>query len=150
MNYAPPSELSVHLAVWHQVLGGWLSWPEHRIEAFVTRWRKFFDPPPDADPEVAASFVRQFYHHWPAERVTNLLLSPSLRRRCTSNELFQIEREIQAAIYQRDWQAHCLPDYDWEAARKRVETVLERHSASLPKPDDLTWYEEEERQKADA
>ncbi|MEQ1935432.1 MAG: hypothetical protein ABL962_16355 [Fimbriimonadaceae bacterium] len=45
----------------------------------------------------------------------------------------------------RDWYAHCLPSYDWAAAKKRVEAVLERHGAVLPKPDDLTWYEEEEQ-----
>lgn len=141
----PPATLSVHLAVWHQVLGGWLSWPEHRIDLFVDRWRKFFDPPTHADPEVAASFIHAFYHRWPAQRVVPLLISPSLRRRCTNDELFTIKREIESAIYLRDWYAHCLPSYDWAAAKKRVEAVLERHGAVLPKPDDLTWYEEEEQ-----
>jgi hypothetical protein len=150
MNYAPPSELSVHIAVWHHVLEGWLGWPEQRIQVFVDRHRKFFDPPQHLDPEERAGWVRAFYHRWPAERVIRVLFSPSLRRRSSESELFAIQREIEGVIYQRDWQAHCLPSYDWHAARKRVEAVLERHGAALPRSEDLTWYEQDESQKTNA
>src|SRR5688572_43107 len=111
---APPNKLSVHLEVWHRVLGDWLSWPEHRITAFVGRWQKFFEPPSDTDAEVAASLVREFYHRWPAERLIRLLFSPSLRRRGNADQLSEIQSELENAIYQGDHSAHCLPSYDWD------------------------------------
>lgn len=110
----------------------------------------FFDPPEGVSAEDAAVLRHVFYQRWPAERVVSLLFSPPLRRRCSQDELFKIKREIEAVIYLPDHKAHCQSDYDWKAARRRVEAVLEQHDASLPTPKDLTWYEEEEKQHTDA
>lgn len=126
----PPANTQEFIAVWHRVLRDWLSWPESRIERFVSRFRPFVDREMQTDRSPA------FY-------LAHALLPPSLYRQFEGLKRVQIEKEIEAAVVQDDPGAHLQPTYDWEAARERVKVVLAQHGSALPKPEDPTWWEHE-------
>lgn len=90
-----------------------------------------------------------FFHDSPIEYLSHLLQPPTLRKRYIGpdDNPVEVEHKIEHAVNQ-DY-GYDSAHYDWDAARRRVEAVLAEYGASLPTPDDLTWYEEEERQRQD-
>ncbi len=129
-----PARTQEYVAIWHRVLGGWLSWPEPRVDTFANRMRPFIEP------EMLSDRTPIFY-------LAHVLLPPSLRQRFEGKERITAQKEVEAAVVQHDPDAHLLATYDWKAARERVEAVLAQYGASLPRPDDLAWYEENQPEK---
>jgi hypothetical protein len=119
-----------YLKVWQAVLAGWLGWPQHRIDGFVSRWL--------ADMSDENSL---FYHKLPLWYITPLLIQPGVRERLCPSTVHEIEKELEQAIMNHD-PGHTQHGYDWEPARLRAVEVLQHYGASLPRPDDLAWYEE--------
>jgi len=123
--------------VWRRVLREWLSWPEPRIEKFVSRFRTFVEPEWHSD-------------RTPIFFLTHALLPPSLHQRYKGPGRIQIEKEIEAAVDQNYQATYLQPAFDWQAAQERVKAVLARYGAALPRPEDLTWWEREFQEKAGA
>jgi len=129
-----PARTEDYVAVWQRVLRDWLSWPEPRIERFIHRFRPF------AEPEMRTDRTPVWF-------LTHVLEPPSLHRRYQGKDRIAIDLEIEVAIVGEYSAAHLQPSFDWEAARERVKAVLTRYGESLPKPDDLAWWEHEPETK---
>lgn len=125
-----PAKTEDYVAVWQRVLSRWLSWPEPRIERFIHRFRPFAEPETRMD-------------RTPVWFLTDVLEPPSLHQRYQGGDRIRIDLELEVAVLGEDFAAHLQPDFDWEAARTRVEVVLARYGASFPKPYDLAWWEHE-------
>ncbi len=130
-----PARTEDYVAVWRRVLRGWLSWAEPRIEQFIHRFRPFAEPETRMD-------------RTPVWFLTHVLEPPSLHRRYQGKARIAIDFEIEVAIVGEDSAAHLQSSFDWEAARERVKAVLTQYGESLPKPDDLAWWENELESKA--
>jgi hypothetical protein len=130
-----PARTEDYVAVWRRVLGGWLSWPEPRIERFIHRFGPFAEPDMRTD-------------RTPVWFLTHVLEPPSLRQRYQFKDRILIDFEIEVAIVGEDSAAHLQSGFDWDAARERVRAVLTRYGASLPNPDDLAWWENELEKKS--
>ena len=133
MNIGPtvPKEAEGYLTVWRLVLCHWLHWPEERIGKFIERWQRWMFGEPGG-----------FYNELPFHYLTQVLMSPDMRRRYKGGERISIQSDVEGAVIAGDCFAHLRPDYDWDAARVRVEQVLARYNGALPRPEDLAWYEE--------
>jgi hypothetical protein len=130
----PPAEAKDCVRVWRFILSQWLLWQDDRIQKFVQRW------------ETSMSDESHlFYHELPFYYIAPLLLSPSMRKRFEGGERVSLCREMEVAFINFDSFAFLRPGFDWAAARQRVEQVLAKHGGTLPKPEDLAWYEDEER-----
>ena len=138
-NLSP--QASEYVAVWRHILGGWLHWPEERVQRFIERWRDELTAP-----ELSMD-SQMFFHDTPIEFVSYLLQPAALRKRDIGpdDDPVEVTHKIEHAVNQG--YAYDSEHYDWDAARRRVEAVLAEYGASLPTPDDLTWYEEEQRQR---
>ena len=130
-----PAGTEDYVAVWRRVLRGWLAWSELRIEKFNHRFRPFAEPETRMD-------------RTPVWFLTHVLEPPSLHRRYQGKDRIAIDFEIEVAIVGEDSAAHLHPSFDWQAARERVKAVLARYGESLPKPDDLAWWENELENRA--
>jgi hypothetical protein len=124
---------SEYVAVWRNILGGWLHWQDARIQRFIDRYEE--------DLGAAESSIDSvmFFRESPIKYVSPLLLPPSLRNHPSTQE---IERKIERAVnleYPYNSDTH-----DWDAARRRVEAVLTEYAASLPTANQPAWYEEED------
>lgn len=137
MNALSP-QASEYVAVWRRILEGWLHWPEARIQRFIARWEEELTAP---EPSVDSQL---FFHDTPIEYVSSLLQPPSLRARPIGPEddPVEIEHKIERAVNQ-DYACNSN-QYDWDAARRRVEAVLAEYGAVLPTPDQPAPYEEED------
>lgn len=92
-----------YFVVWQRVLGGWLSWPEPRIERFVRRFRSFVEREMGTD-------------RTPVWFLGNFLMPPALHRRYQGLESIDIQKQIEEAVVLEDSAAHMQPSFDWEAA----------------------------------
>jgi hypothetical protein len=119
-----------YLKVWQAVLGSWLGWPQHRIDSFVSRWV--------ADMRDERSL---FYQNLPLWYITPLLIQPGVRERLCPATVREIEKDLEQAIMNHD--PGCTQGCDLEPARLRAVAVLQRYGATLPRRDDLAWYEEQ-------
>lgn len=132
------TQASEYVSVWRRILEGWLGWQEPRVQRFIERWEEELTAP------ESSMDSQMFFHDSPIEYVSHLLQPPSLRNRPIGpdDDPVEIEHKIEHAVNQ-DYA--CNSDqYDWEAARRRVEAVLAEYGASLPTPDQPAWYEEED------
>ena len=86
------------------------------------------------------------YHETALHYMMPLLLRESfceqLRRECQPTAgppTYWLRHELESAIGKSDlpWNA----DFDWDAARQRVEKILARHGQSIPGPEEQTSYE---------
>jgi hypothetical protein len=136
MNTSSP-QASEYVAVWRRILGGWLHWPAPRIERFVARWEEELTAPEPAESQM-------FFHDTPIEYLSQLLQPPSLRARRIGpdDDPMEITHKIEHAV-NVDY-AYNSDQYDWDAARARVEAVLAEYGAVLPRPEQPAWYEEED------
>lgn len=124
-----------YVAVWRQLLCGWLGWPAERFDAFVAGWES----------GLAGEWLDGlFYHYDELYYVLGFLVPDDLAERLRLqrtgqhyNDLAALEAELGDAITGRPvsptWGS---PQYDWTAARARVEAVLARYGGSLPTPPD--------------
>ncbi len=127
------AEASEYVCVWSRILGDWLRWPEQRIQRFIARWEEDLTAPD-----------QMFFHDSPIEYVSDVLQPRSLRNRYVGpdDDPVEVTHAIEHSVNQ-DYHYNSA-QYDWAAARRRVEVVLARYGASLPSPDQPAWYEEED------
>ena len=120
-----------YIAVWREVLRGWLRWDEHMFNAFVARY--------DADLDGCGNPL--FYHYDELYYVLSYLIPESVSRQLTGkrtqfiyyDDLAALMAEIGDAITQRprsdDWGT---PSFDWPAAQKRVLSIIQHRGFELP------------------
>jgi hypothetical protein len=65
-----------------------------------------------------------------------------MRQRFDGAERVLLLHEMEVAFINRDSFAFLRLDFDWNAARQRVEQVVANHGGTFPKPEDSAWYEE--------
>ena len=125
-----------YIRAWRHVLSNWLKWPEER----VSRWLNAFDN------ELEDKNSGFFYHETAMHYMTPLLLRESfceqLRQQCEPNSgppSYSHRNELEDAIGRDniEWD----DNFDWNAARLRVERVLARYDQTMPGPEEQTSYE---------
>jgi hypothetical protein len=132
-----------YLATWRWILVGWLHWPEARFAAWVSCWQEKLNTNEDG-------WRDWFYHedelHYVLPLLVPLDLAERLSRQRTRrmyNDLAELMfEELHPAIMgcprKKDWG---MPEYDWDAAKKRVEEILAKYGTALPSADHVTSYE---------
>lgn len=103
-----------YLAAWQPILMGWLGWSPKRYDRWVARW--------DVDLNDAGDGL--FYHEDELFWI--------LRLEVLLQELYP------GGPHKVNWGT---PEYDWNAAKQRVEEVLAKYGAALPPPNHVTSYE---------
>jgi hypothetical protein len=129
-----------YLAAWRPILMDWLGWSPRRFDRWVARW--------DVDLNDAGDGL--FYHEDELYWILRLLVPDDLARRLiqqrtrgTCNDLDEVLfQELHPAIMGGHREVNWgTPEYDWDAAKKRVEQVLAKYGAALPPPNHVTSYE---------
>ena len=133
-----------YLAAWRGVLVGCLGWPEARYCTWVSAWEDRITR------ELHGWSDGWFYHEDEMHFVLRLLVTDELADRLQKqrtkrmyNDLAHLlHEELRPAIRGQTWPSSWEPDdFDWLAAKERVETVLQIYGAELPKLDEVTKYE---------
>ena len=131
-----------YIDIWRPILTGWLGWSEDRFTAWTESWDY-------AIRNVEAQRV-WFYHEDELNYVLRLLVPDELAHRLVKqrtqrmyNDLAQLMyEELQTAIAGRPvYESWRTDAFDWEAAKRRVEIVLELYGASFPRPSEVSSYE---------
>jgi hypothetical protein len=130
------------IKIWRHVLMGWLEWPEERFAAWVASW--------DFKITHVECHRVWFYHddvlHW----VLRLLVPDDLahrlekqRTRRMYHDLAQLMHEdlVHAIAGGPQYPVVWTEGFDWAAAKWRVEAVLQKYGAGLPRPSEVTSYE---------
>jgi hypothetical protein len=114
-----------YVSVWRHILGGWLHWPEKRIQRFIDLWEDCLMAP------QSSMEWQMFFHDTPIEYVSHLLQPPALREHSIRPRYDPVEtaHKIEHAVNQ-DY-AYDSMSYDWDAARQRVEGVLVRSAVCV-------------------
>ncbi len=119
-----------YVAVWRQILRGWLRWSAERFDDWIARF--------DADLNDKGNPL--FYHEdelyyvvaqlVPRDLGEQLMWVPSRRSYSSLGELLaDLDEAIRGRPVMPEWGG---PDFDWDAARQRVEAVLRGHGKTLP------------------
>lgn len=109
-----------------------LGWGEERTLRWSEKWEEYVRQNP---PSTTGAFL----HEAPAYYILPLLMPRSLRRRIGRGEInmSSVDTDLQRAIENRQGlRCYSDPEYDWAAARSRVEAVLAGYGERLPGPED--------------
>ena len=121
------SNRPAYVAVWRQVLRGWLGWPAEQFDAWVARF--------DADLNDEGNPF--FYHEDELYYVVPQLIPPDLAERLIwvrSKKSYSAYGGLIDELYDAIPTGWETPHYDWDAARGRVDAVLRRWGTQLPDP----------------
>ncbi|MFL5342536.1 MAG: hypothetical protein ACJ8F7_20510 [Gemmataceae bacterium] len=129
-----------YLAAWRAILVGWLGWSLVRFDRWVARWDA------DLNDEGDGWLYHEDELYWVLQLLVPDVLALRLQQQRTKrmhNDLAEfLFAELQPAIKSGSQSANWGgPDYDWRAAKKRVEEVLANYGAALPSSDYVTSYE---------
>ena len=105
------------------MLDAFLGWPESKVRQWARRW---LDEP---DPFLLTQN--------PAWYVTPLLIPETLRVRLTGRDFEDLTVRLRTAIEGGDPNCGFKADQDWTAAKARIERVLIKFGADLPKDRDV-------------
>jgi hypothetical protein len=128
-------------AVWRRVLEGWLRWPKERVDRFILNY--------DDDLNDQNSI---FYHdvalYYVIPRLIPSHLGLEIGAYCSLYS--SIDQAIGPTL-----EVERNPQFDWEAAKSRVEAVLASHDAALPGPEEIPdflrkWLGEESQKSSEA
>ncbi len=124
-----------YIAAWKHVLVDWLHWPDERFE----RWIKVHE----VDLEDRGN---PLFYHLEALGYVKLFLIPdrlALRLDAMRNEgtppSHRLASRLEGAIGPGT-EVTCNPEFDWNAARERVEAALKEYGEALPGPDNRMNY----------
>ena len=114
-------EKPFYIRVWRRVLVGFLGWPDPMFEVFVAKWNERLNDPSHG-----------FYHEAPLRYVTRLLIPYQLQSTLNVRQADRFQEQIEKAIDGGDCFSYTGDDFDWEAARQRVERLLAEYGERLP------------------
>lgn len=116
-----PPEKEDYLRIWKKLCAYFFGWPEGPVLEWARRYE-------DGLNNVAPGF----YNATPARYVAPLLVPERLRDKLRGFGLVVLQSRLQHAIEGGNDPFFDLdPDYDWSAARERVEAVLNAYGGSL-------------------
>ncbi len=118
----------LYLNVWNKILSTFLGWSPDRIDAWAAKWADGLSGM-DLDPPNRWGW---FYHETAISYVTRLLIPDELWGRLSTKEKNQLQSDIERAITFGETNIKQRQDYDWGAAKLRVEAVLGRYGSLLP------------------
>ena len=123
---------------WRKILIDWLGWTDERLDRFV---HAFNAKLAREDGEAA------FYNDTPINHIVPLLVRNDFDERLGSNmrrpeygapEWTYFHREMQMAI---EGGEYYTGRFDWDAARARAVSHLEKYGEKFPLPEEVTNYE---------
>lgn len=116
-----------YLHDWVECLGALVGWPEDEVHRWSRKWEYGLDGLDDGG----------FYHEAPMYYVTPLLSPPALRTKVPCDGWRRLQERLFVAIGHPNSFPPCgdeLGDaetFDWQAAKRRVEAVLNEYGESL-------------------
>jgi hypothetical protein len=131
-----------YVAVWRPILTGWLGWSGERFDSWVTSW--------DYKIRNVKCHRLWFYHEDELEYVLRLMVPDELAHRLEKQRTRRMNHDLNELLYEEigpaitgrpnhpSWGTDA---FDWEAAKDRVEAVLQRYEVSIPGPSEVTSYE---------
>jgi hypothetical protein len=121
MADTPQNDREHYLQTWTHVLGIFLGWSEDEVMRWADRYIEFMN-------ETGMGI---FYHETPIYYIVPELVPGALARKLDAHELMSLDARIETTIYNGDSCCDSRPDFDWHAARDRVERVLNEYGESL-------------------
>jgi hypothetical protein len=118
-----------YLKVWHNILSTFLGWSAAQVDGWATKWQSGLDN---------TKYSGLFYHEEASWYVVPLLIPEALRQRLPSSEHHKLMYKIEAAIVHGKSPIAFAENYDWKAARDRVEAILNEYGSSLAMVGKLT------------
>jgi hypothetical protein len=113
-----------YLRAWSNILSVFLGWTKERIDRWASTWEEGLNS--------SASEIKGWFYHETAEYyVVPFLIPDTLRRRLTPIELNHLGERLQRAITLGNSRIEFADDYDWYAAKGRVEAVLGEYGERL-------------------
>jgi hypothetical protein len=115
-----------YIRVWRNVLADWLGWSDKRVAKFISGW--------EADLDGRGGLV---YHenaiHWVVGRLISKRLEQKLKAASPqdSRAVLRFSWRLADAIQSQSTGNPENDDFDWEAARRRVDAVLSEYGEKL-------------------
>jgi len=109
-----------YLDAWKKMLHAFLGWPEERVLAWVEDTRDAFLDNPLLGHETAMYYVSS-------------LLVPEALKATLGLGLIHLANRLEKAIGQGELWPAFGESYDWDAARRRLQTILNEYGHSLPR-----------------
>ncbi len=132
-----------YLIAWQGVLIGWLGWSEVRFAAWVEAWE-------DRIAREGGVLQSWFYHEDEWHYVLRLLVIDDLADRLQKQRTGRMYNDLAELLYHKLQPAITqlraagwweTDSFDWQAAKTRVEAVLQKYEVGLPQPSEITAYE---------
>ena len=110
-----------YLTDWKDLLALMLGWSEERVLAWARQYEDGLDGRDGG----------MFYNDAPVHYIAPLLVPPGIRQNLNGLQELQLCWRIQEAIENGNSFCLCDPNHDWEAAKDRVEKILNEYGHSL-------------------
>lgn len=125
--------------VWRRVLKEWLQWDADRIDSWLLAW----------EPELRDEGNAFFYHDPITSDIVQLFLEDAvadrLRRQRTSHapdDLMALTWRLEQVFEPGAQDGSVWEEtFDWELARRQVDTLLNEVGAAIPAPASVSEYE---------
>jgi hypothetical protein len=114
-------DVAQYVKLWYAIFGEFLGW----TRAEVIRWAEQYET------EIKEDRF-PFNHETPVYYVTPVLVPQSIRSKMHGFELIHFENRLESTIKGYGEPLWAKPDeYDWKAAKQRVESILNEYGESL-------------------
>ena len=110
----------LYLRYWTVALGYLLGWSQER----VVEWAKQREA-------LLNDESSMLYHEFPTYLVTSLLVPPAVKERLVGTSLMDLYRRIEAAIALNEYSDEAFQRYDWDAAVRRIDAILDEFGESF-------------------
>jgi hypothetical protein len=114
----------MYLIYWKECLGIFLNWPQDQVEKLAKRWQKGLD---GLDQGL-------FYHETAMYYITRFMIPDSITKRIDVKEYLSLNNRIWKSIAHPESYRHGNNRedvFDWKAAKKRVEEILNEYGDTL-------------------
>ena len=112
---------TAYYTVWCKALGTFLGWSEEEVYRWASRFTRRLDNDDDL-----------LYNDTPMQCIADLFIPKALTDKLSQDKRRELRREIRYAIEINGSGSTFRNDFDWDAAKARVNEVLERRGVKLP------------------
>lgn len=112
--------------IWMGGLQAFLGWTPERVEDWAAHYEDDLD---NRNP------INLFFHEPALYYIVGMFIPTSLRDRLDGSSFVKLKSNVMISITMRGQLQPDLPDFDWDAAKVRVDELFTRYEAGLLEPD---------------